>query len=62
MKKSFLFTLLGVVMFSLIVIISCNRKDVGSSSIADNSTKDMLVSYLVQQKQLMLQQVHLLTL
>ncbi len=50
MKKSFLLTLIGIITFTILILVSCNRKDVTSINIADNSTKDMLVKYLIQQK------------
>jgi hypothetical protein len=50
MKKSFALTIIGFVTFAFIIIVSCNRKDVSNSIISDNSTKDLLISYLNEQK------------
>jgi hypothetical protein len=50
MNKSFLLNFIGIITFTVLVSVSCNRKDVTSFNVADNSTKEMLLKYLSQQK------------
>jgi len=50
MKKSFLASLIGVITLIILVAVSCNRKDVSNFNTVDNSTKELVLSYLNQQK------------
>jgi hypothetical protein len=50
MKKSFLASLIGVITLIILVAVSCNRKDVSNFNTVDNSTKEIVLSYLNQQK------------
>jgi len=50
MKKSFLTSLIGVITLIILVAVSCNRKDVSNFNTVDNSTKELVLSYLNQQK------------
>jgi hypothetical protein len=50
MKKSFLAFLIGVITLIILVTVSCNRKDVSNFYAVDNSTKELVLSYLNQQK------------
>jgi hypothetical protein len=52
MKKSFLASLIGVITLIILVAVSCNRKDVSNFNTVDNSTKEIVLSYLNQQKTL----------
>ena len=48
MKKSFLASLIGVITLIILVAVSCNRKDVSNFNTVDNSTKEIVLSYLNQ--------------
>jgi hypothetical protein len=50
MKKSFLTSLIGVITLIILVAVSCNRKDVSNFNTVDYSTKELVLSYLNQQK------------
>ena len=50
MKKLLPLKFLILISFSILNLISCNRQDVFSLTNNDQSTKEMLVSYLNQQK------------
>ena len=50
MKKSFFASMIGVITIIILVAVSCSRKDVSNSNSVDNSTKELVLSYLNQQK------------
>ncbi len=50
MKNSILATLTAGIIFILLFTVSCNKKDISIINSSDNATKEMILSYLNEQK------------
>jgi hypothetical protein len=52
MKKAILLNLIGIIVFTIVIVVSCNRKDVSNLNLTDNSTKELLIKYLNEQQKI----------
>lgn len=50
MKNSLLATLIAVIIIILLFTVSCNKKDISMLNSSDNASKEMILSYLNEQK------------